>query len=137
MARLTADYMVKFATEIIKDEFITDRPPHRRRTADIHLVNAMLGLVDEDGDNIKAVLTHKRGSSDVKVRVMNNGARAHRIVATKGLMLFPAPRQGGTLKQSAVTNAYSSDRSARRDGREPPRPLIDGPWDTVHAAGSR
>ena len=113
VARLTADYMAKFATEFIADGFVTDRPPARRRTADIHLINAMLGLVEEDGDNVRAVLTHKRGSSDVKVRVMNNGARAHDIRPQGQFLTFPGFVEGFTARRSAVFNAYSSDRSAR------------------------
>jgi hypothetical protein len=99
--------MVDEGTQIIGAEFITDRPPRRRRSSDIRLINALKYEVVESGDVITSVLTTKRGVNTKKVATMNNGSRAHDIVPRNGMWLrFPAPRTGGTGRAGAIRNAY-------------------------------
>jgi hypothetical protein len=100
--------MVDEGTQIIGAEFITDRPPRRRRSSDIRLINALKFEVEESGDKITSVLTIKRGVNTKKVATMNNGSRPHDIVPRNArFLVFPAPR-GGTGRANAITNAYSS-----------------------------
>lgn len=123
--------MVDIGTQYIRDGFVVDRIPSRRRDTGVRLVNALRYEVTEEGNKITVALTTKRGVSDVKVRVANNGAAAH-VIRPKGrFLVFPGNRgtirgsgaqlQTGTRRRTRSTpgaagpfsNAYSSDRSGR------------------------
>lgn len=129
-ANVLGEAMVKEATDIVRAEFITDRPPHRRRSGDIRLVNAFKYVVDERGNDVVVALTTKRGVADVKIRTLNNGSVPHPILPKGRFLTFPGQRASGTRKQSAITNAYSSDRSGRAR-------VVDHPGRSATAKGTR
>jgi len=117
-------FMVEEGTSIIKAEFITDRPPHRRRSTGVRLINALTYKITERGDEVTVALTVKPGISHAKVATLNNGSKAHDITPRNArTLIFPLPaggtrtgRQIGRLRKTAgnpFVNAYSSDRSGR------------------------
>lgn len=116
-----AEEMEDEVVGIIRDLFIEDRPPHRRKKGRMRLVNSFEGVAVGLGTpNARAVLRTKPGADTGKIGALNNGSPPHSIDPVNGEFLwFPDPRRGGGPQWNAFGPNNFKSKHVDHPGNDP------------------
>lgn len=124
-----AAIMEREVLDIIRDEFITDRPANRRKRGTVHLINSFVGVVEGTRGElpVTAVLRAKPGLTEdslIKIRVLEHGSSAHEIPPGENGLAFPRgdpadPVNRGRNAFGVSGDTFWTDKSVVHPGTKP------------------
>lgn len=119
VATTAAEIMEEEVVDIVRFYFVNDRPPTRRKSHAIKLVNSFRGFVEGERGQlpVTAVLGIKRGVNEKKVAALEHGSPPHFIVGQPWLAFPRSVNEEGTLDnlkaRDRIRAAYGGGRKSK------------------------